>query len=286
MKLYAISDLHLDHKINRDAFESLPSFPEDWLILGGDISPSLEVFRWSLNKMTNCFKKVIWVPGNHDLWTDPNETKGSGEEKYLKMVSICRNRGVITPEDPYPLWPGKGGPQYLVPLFLLYDYTFRPDSVSYKEAIKWAGEKGVFCTDEKYLDSTPYPSNSHWCHARCEYSKERINELSKGIPLILINHFPLRQDLIRLFLIPRFCIWCGTVITENWHKMAEVSTVVYGHLHMRATDYRDGVRFEEVSLGYPRNWKQANGIQHYLYQILPEIKVRSKMKNGGPYWRF
>jgi len=55
---------------------------------------------------------------------------------------------------------------------------------------------------------------------------------------------------------------------------------------MRATDYRDGVRFEEVSLGYPRNWKQANGIQHYLYQILPEIKVRSKMKNGGPYWRF
>jgi hypothetical protein len=33
--------------------------------------------------------------------------------------------------------------------------------------------------------------------------------------------------------------------------------VVYGHLHIRRTTQYDGVRFEEVSLGYPREWSKA-----------------------------
>jgi hypothetical protein len=45
--------------------------------------------------------------------------------------------------------------------------------------------------------------------------------------------------------------------------------VVYGHLHQRATHMRDGVRFEEVSLGYPPDWDQAQGLQGYLREVLP-----------------
>jgi hypothetical protein len=48
-----------------------------------------------------------------------------------------------------------------------------------------------------------------------------------------------------------------------------VEAVVYGHTHRRATDHLDGVRFEEVSLGYPRDWSQEAGIASYLRQILP-----------------
>ena len=73
-------------------------------------------------------------------------------------------------------------------------------------------------------------------------------------PLVLINHFPLRQDLVRLSTIPRFSLWCGTRYTENWHTRFRAAVVISGHLHRPATDWRDGVRFEEVSLGYPREW--------------------------------
>ena len=45
--------------------------------------------------------------------------------------------------------------------------------------------------------------------------------------------------------------------------------VVYGHLHLRGTHLRDGVRFEEVSLGYPRDWNRDLGVGAYLRQILP-----------------
>ncbi len=57
--------------------------------------------------------------------------------------------------------------------------------------------------------------------------------------------------------------------TKNWHLLLLNVALVSGHLHIRTTDYRDGVRFEEVSLGYPRNWDQVRGIEGYLRQILP-----------------
>lgn len=58
-------------------------------------------------------------------------------------------------------------------------------------------------------------------------------------------------------------------MTEDWHIRFRALAVVSGHLHMRATRWRDGVRFEEVSLGYPRQWEVSRGVGEYLRQILP-----------------
>src|SRR5579859_2313483 len=127
MKLYAISDLHLAQPINRAALESLPPHPEDWLILGGDIGETAAHLHFALSCLTRKFQRLVWVPGNHDLWTLPSDQAGSGgEEKYRHLISICRNYDVLTPEDPYLLWPGEGPACLLAPLFTLYDYSFRP----------------------------------------------------------------------------------------------------------------------------------------------------------------
>ena len=269
MKLYAISDLHLDYKINYEALTTLPSFPEDWLILAGDICCTTSHLRFALANLTKRFAQLLWVPGNHELWSGIAGIVERGEEKYQQLVSVCREFGVYTPEDSYPLWVGEGGTHILVPLFILYDYSFRPPYVPLENAVAWAGETGIICTDEYYIDPKPYTSTADWCFARCEYSEQRLLETSKNIPLILINHYPLREDLLTLSKIPRFSLWCGTRRTENWHRRFSASVVVSGHLHWRTTNYRDGVRFEEVSLGYPKNWNQQRGIQTYLRQILP-----------------
>jgi predicted phosphodiesterase len=273
MKLYAISDLHVEHKINRLALETLPAFPEDWLILAGDTCTSVEHLHFTLSLLTQRFAKVLWVPGNHDLWTKVAGITERGMMKYKTLVSVCRNFGVLTPEDPYPLWQGEGGEHIIVPLFLLYDYSFRPEHISQEDAVAWAAETGIMCTDEYYLDPMPYPSRPAWCSARCDYSEQRLREIPRGKPLILINHYPLRNDLVQLPRIPRFSIWCGTQRTENWHQDFDVSVVVSGHLHRPSTNYRDGVRFEEVSLGYPRQWNQEREIQSYLRQILPSVHL-------------
>lgn len=271
MKLYAISDLHLADETNHRALEALPSYPEDWLILAGDIGETEELLRFALVTLTRRFRRLLWVPGNHDLWTLPSDRGGlCGAAKYKRLVSICRDYGVLTPEDPYVLWPGEGSECLLAPLFVLYDYSFRPEHVPADRAVEWAAESNVICADEVLLHPDPYPSRSAWCAARCAYTERRLQEASSRAPLVLINHFPLRQDLVRLERIPRFTLWCGTRRTEDWHARFRVTVVVYGHLHIRGTHFRDGVRFEEVSLGCsPWNWDHESGIQRYLREILP-----------------
>jgi hypothetical protein len=88
-------------------------------------------------------------------------------------------------------------------------------------------------------------------------------------PIILVNHFALRQDLLHLRRIPRFSLWCGTELTADWHIRFPVQVLIYGHLHMCSTRFRQGVRFVEVSLGYPRQWQRVLGITPYLRQVLP-----------------
>lgn len=292
MKLYAISDLHLKYQTNRQALEALPSHPEDWLIVAGDIGETFALHRYAFSILTQRFAQVVWVPGNHDLWTLSSayfeENHKRGEAKYQQLVAICHEYGVLTPEDPYVIWPGEGVSAMLVPLFLLYDYSFRPDDIPYEHALAWAAETDVVCTDEVLLYPDPYPSRTDWCSARCAATEKRLREEVSNVPVVFINHFPLRQTLVRLPKIPRFSLWCGTRLTEDWHRRFPTAVVVYGHVHMRATDYQEGVRFEEVSLGYPQQWQSARGMQGYLREILPGPAniPREGSITAGPFWHW
>lgn len=272
MKLYAISDLHLGYSLNRQALETMPPYPEDWLILAGDMGETEAHLEFALSILTRRFAKILWVPGNHELWALPSNGEGirwGGEVKYRRLVSLCRNYGVLTPEDPYALWLGEGTPCLLAPLFTLYDYSFRPADVTEDQALAWAEEAGIICTDEYLLHSEPYPSKTAWCIVRCQYTEKRLQAAASTAPLLLINHFPLRQDLVYLPRIPRFSIWCGTRRTEDWHVRFPAVGVIYGHLHIRGTQYRDAVPFDEVSLGYPGQWDRSRGVQGYLRQVMP-----------------
>jgi len=270
MKLFAVSDLHLSHATNREAVQALPEYPGDWLILAGDIGETEAQLRFALVELGRRFERLVWVPGNHDLWSLPVSGPGPrGKSKYDRLVAICREHGVLTPEDPFVRFTSMGRTYRIVPMFLLYDYSFCPPGMDVEAAVRWARQTGVICMDERVLFPDPYPSRSAWCAARCRITETRLAELGADEPLVLINHFPLLQEHARLPAIPRFSVWCGTIRTADWHRRFPVSIVVYGHLHIRRTTFRNGVRFEEVSLGYPRQWRQERGLAPYIRQILP-----------------
>jgi hypothetical protein len=235
--------------------------------LCGDLGETVEHVRWVLDACTPRFARVVWVPGNHELWSTRDATV-HGVAKYESLVALCRARGVLTPEDEYPVWPGEGPPTVIAPLFLLYDYTFAPDDVSPERALDWAMEEGLFCGDEVLLRPDPFATRQAWCHARVAATEARLARIPSDQQTVLINHFPLRRDLAVLPAVPRFSIWCGTRRTEDWHVRFRARAVVMGHLHIRQTRERDGVRFEEVSLGYPGDWDGRRGIEPYLRTIL------------------
>lgn len=287
MKLWAISDLHLDYRTNQGALPELQAGPHDWLITGGDLCTRPDHLRQALDTMCARFDRVFWVPGNHELWSCPNpdnkDEQLRGVAKYHHLVDVCREFHVLTPEDPFITWPDPDNPVVIAPLFIPYDYSFRPPDVPLEGAVQWAMEEGILCRDEKLIDTHPYPDMLSWCDARLSESRRRLEEWGNQ-PKVIVNHFPLREDLVRLWRIPRFSIWCGTKQTEAFHSRYHAKVVISGHLHMRATDYRDGVRFEEVSLGYPQHWDQGKGMAHYMREIIPGPKPRTG--DSGPEWRF
>lgn len=273
-RLLAVSDLHVGFPENRAIAERLqPVTESDWLIVAGDVGERADDVERVLTTLSKRFAEVIWVPGNHELWThgrDPLRLRG--EARYLHLVDVCRRLGVVTPEDAYPVWPGAAGPVLIVPLFLLYDYSFRPDgAASAAEGLERARAGGIMSTDERWLHPDPYPSREAWCHDRLATTQRRLGELPPGVPTVLVNHFPLVREPTAAMRYPLFAQWCGTVRTADWPTRYGAVAVVYGHLHIPRTTWHDGVRHEEVSLGYPREWKRRVSAPVIPRQILPPV---------------
>ena len=270
-KLLAISDLHVVHPENRRIVEGLvPESDDDWLLVAGDVGDTYADVEWALTLLRARFSTVVWAPGNHELWTiNRDPVQAVGEERYQLLVRLCRDLGVLTPEDPYPVWSGAGGPAVIAPLFVLYDYTFRMPGVDSKEqALALAEQAGVVGTDEVLLNPAPYPSRDAWCRARLEITRARLDAIDPTLPTVLVNHFPLVRQPTDILWYPQFALWCGTVHTADWHRRYRSAAVVYGHLHIPRTLWYDGVPFYEVSLGYPREWQPRATRPGQLRQIL------------------
>jgi 3',5'-cyclic AMP phosphodiesterase CpdA len=272
MRLLAISDLHVTYPRNRQWVADLPpGEPDDWLLVVGDVGEKAEDIEWVLRTLRGRFGTVVWVPGNHDLWAHPRDPLTlRGVARYQHLVRVCRDLDVITPEDPYPVFDGPGGPVVIVPLFVLYDYSFRPDGARTKEeGLAMAYQAGLMGTDERHLYPDPYPSREAWCQARIDSTLVRLAGLDPALPTILVSHFPLTREPTRILRYPAFAQWCGTEQTADWHRRFRAQAVVYGHLHIPRTTWEDGVRFEEVSLGYPREQDRHPERPLTLTQILP-----------------
>ena len=138
------------------------------------------------------------------------------------------------------MWRGRSGSVTIAPLFLLYDYTFRTNSLETKErSPAGARESGV-------------------------YSDESI--------LIMVNHFPVIREPAQLLRYPEFALWYGTDRTADWRRRFHASVVVYGHLHISRTAWYNGVRFEEVSIGYPQERRLPGFLSIEFRQVLPAVE--------------
>ncbi len=270
--LRAVSDLHVGYERNRGLLDRIrPGNPGDWLLVAGDVAEAITDIEPALAVLRDRFAQVVWVPGNHELWT----ARGDGEPlrgaaRYQELVTMCRGLGVLTPEDSYPVWDGPGGPVRVAPLFLLYDYSFLPPrATTAAEGLTAARAAGVVCTDEFLLYPDPYHSRAEWCADRVAMTEQRLAGHDDGVPLVLVNHWPLIREPTRALRYPEFALWCGTTRTAGWHTRFDVAAVVYGHLHIPRRATYDAVRFEEVSIGYPAEWQRFGLRGDLARQILP-----------------
>lgn len=269
--LRAVADLHVGHRGNAGVLDEIrPGDPGDWLIVAGDVAEKSDHVLSALETLRSRFERVIWVPGNHELWIGRDDDGLTSPAKYDLLVEGCRRIGVDTPEDPYPLWTGPGGPAWVVPMFLLYDYSWTPvRGQGRAEALAGARQRRVVASDEFLIDPAPFADAAGWCGTRLVATTRRLAALDPAHPTVLVNHWPLVRTPTRVLRHPDFALWCGTDQTADWHRRYRAVASVYGHLHIpRSTEY-DGVRFEEVSLGYPREWRGRGRPEPLARPILP-----------------
>jgi 3',5'-cyclic AMP phosphodiesterase CpdA len=257
--LFAISDLHVSHPANQRIVDGLqPDTCNDWLIVAGDVAQTFDDVKRVLRVLAQRYAKVIWAPGNHELWTTHDDrVQLRGEVRYQALIQMCRDNGILTPEDEFAIWQGPTGPLTIVPIFQLYDYSWcAPGTTTKKESLEYALRTGVICADEIMLHPDPYPDRESWCEARLVESERRLSALGTEVNTVLVAHWPLIRQPTELLRFPEFAQWCGTTRTSDWHRRFRAELVIYGHLHIPRISHYDGVRFEEVSLGYPNEWSK------------------------------
>ena len=245
--LWAVSDLHAAVKANTPQIDAIaPKDPSDWLIVAGDVAERHDLIVRTMAKLVQRFDTVIWVPGNHELFSRSAD-RHRGRDKYTALVQSMREMGVITPEDPYPVFGGVT----VCPLFTLYDYSFRGPGMSVEDAVEAARKRNIMMTDEFAI--APFVDVRAWCWDRLAYTTKRLSRISG--PTILINHWPLVQEPTLKMRWSEIALWCGTRHTRSWPQRYNAQAVVYGHLHMPGVMQVDGIKHIEVSLGYPREWE-------------------------------
>ena len=74
-----------------------------------DVSETIGDVEWALGLLSERFTAVVWVPGNHDLRTLPDDPHGlRGEQRYLHWWRCAAVWGILA-EDAYRVWDGAGG---------------------------------------------------------------------------------------------------------------------------------------------------------------------------------
>src|SRR5262249_27686383 len=98
MRVFAVSDLHVDYESNAQWVENLSrmDYTDDILILAGDLSDALDQIDKNLNALAMRFKKVLYVPGNHEMWIIRNPELEDSIAKFVEVCRIVRHSGAST----------------------------------------------------------------------------------------------------------------------------------------------------------------------------------------------
>ena len=230
MRLFATSDLHTDYKENLNWLKELSDteYRDDTLIVAGDVSDRVEIIRETLLLLRSKFRKLLFTPGNHELWVRGAQINSI--EKFRLILDLCDELDIATT-------PVKLGNLWVVPLFSWYDGVFEP------EMRAWADFH--FC---KWPEDAA-PLSDYFL---------RLNEphlKAYDAPVISFSHFLPRSELLPPKEYLRIS-WLGnvSVCAALDSQIKQLNSIVHicGHTHTTFDVVIDDVRYVQNAVRYPR----------------------------------
>lgn len=234
MRIFAVSDIHMDYKENQKWFKNLShlDYNRDVIILAGDISDDIRLICKTFEGLKRRFRKVAYVPGNHDLWVQRDRNINS-IEKFLLLKTTASEYGVH-------MEPLIEGSVMVVPLFGWYDFSFGIPSdeslTSWMDfyACKWPPE-----FDEKRITEYFISMN------KLNFSHKFVISFSHFVPRIdlMPDYIPSSQRILYPVL--------GSWLLEKQIRLLKSSVHVYGHSHVNRQVVKDNTLYINNAYGYP-----------------------------------
>ena len=239
MTIYAISDLHTDNRENRELVEQISTteFLNDTLLIAGDISNKLEVIESTLNTLQARFKKLFFVPGNHELWVTKDDDHSIA--KFERILALCSRLGIATsPQLVEDVW--------IVPLFSWYESDFFPaGNINDPQLEGWSDFH--FCQWPDQIDPLSY-----------FLALNRPNIRGYDRPVISFSHFVPRLELIpppEVLFFKSLPLVSGSNQIEAQLREINSHVHLFGHTHINRDQTIDNVRYVQNALRYPRERK-------------------------------
>lgn len=268
MKISILSDIHVDEQfIESDPIEDalvkvLNEEKPNYLIIAGDIAndyrKSLEIL-YLLEKKTET--KILFVPGNHDLWNKEND-KENTNEIYLELKKFKGNLSN---------GPAIIGDWAIVGDVGWYDYSFADERYSL-EQLSVGNDFNRNWKDKKYINwEKDDISVTKWFK---EKLNQQIDDL-KDKNIILVTHVVTHE----IFTVKNREMWkyfnayLGTKNYDELYKKENVKYVIMGHVHYRKKVMIDEKLFICNCLNYRDQWLYSKDAYTEIKKALATINI-------------
>lgn len=243
MRLFALSDIHIDYDANAKwvANLSMTEYQHDVLILAGDVTDTLRLLDWCLSALASRFKKVLFVPGNHDLWVIREDRGKSSFQKFDDVCAVVESSGASM-----QTFRERG--LTVIPLLAWYDYSFGEPSEELRSI--WMDYRAC-----------RWPSGYTDKEVAAHFASLNESQVSPaGEKVVTYSHFLPRIDLMPDF-IPRasrvLYPILGSAQIERQLRGLDATIHVYGHSHVNRHVKIDGVSYINNAFGYPNETRIA-----------------------------
>jgi predicted phosphodiesterase len=251
MRIFAVSDVHIDYQENRQwlAELSFEDYREDVLILAGDLTDSLPLLQECFAGLVKKFLKVLFVPGNHELWVPRNKTMTS-VEKFQQVCKLAKDSGLS-------LEPFQVKSLSIVPLLSWYDFSFASPSAKLMES--WVDFQACFWPDHLTpSDVTAYflEKNEAYLHT----TNDKVISFSHFLPRIDLMSAQIPQAYHYLYPV------LGSVLLERQIRVLKPDIHVFGHSHVNRSVTLDGIQYINNAFGYPSEHRIARKSLVCIYE--------------------
>ncbi|HEX6101231.1 MAG TPA: metallophosphoesterase [Thermoanaerobaculia bacterium] len=248
MRVFAVSDVHIDYDTNAKWVADLSDeeFQDDVLILAGDVTDTLRLLDWCLGTLARKFRKVLFVPGNHELWVIREDRD---KHSLQKFDDVCK----VVAESGASMEPFHARGVAIYPLLGWYDYSFGEPTEELRSiwmdyrACRWPGGYTQRDVTEHFVALNDVSRNAE---------RGRLGE-----KVITYSHFLPRIDLMPWF-IPSasqaLYPILGTTLLDEQLRRLKSQLHIYGHSHVNRKVRIDGVTYINNAFGYPSETRIAS----------------------------